>query len=59
MFTPDGKQVAYESGPLHFSMSCVLVDIATGKQVGYFDCFQELPDGAPAWVKTLERMAAR
>ena len=54
MFQNDGKQVAYESGPLHFSMTCVLADVATGRQVGTYDCFGELPADAPAWVESLE-----
>ena len=28
-FEHNGTQVAYETGPLHFSLSCVLVDVAT------------------------------
>jgi hypothetical protein len=31
IFWNDGKQVAYEAGPLHFSLSCVLADVATGR----------------------------
>jgi len=33
MFRNDGKSLAYESGPLHFSMICVQVDVATGKEI--------------------------
>jgi len=29
MFWADGRQVAYETGPLHFGMSCVLADVKT------------------------------
>jgi hypothetical protein len=54
MFLEDGKRVAYESGPLHFSLTCVLADIETGRQLGIYDCFGELPANAPGWVKTLE-----
>jgi hypothetical protein len=54
MFLDDGKRVAYEDGPLHSSLACVLADIETGKQLGIYDCFGELPADAPAWVKALE-----
>lgn len=55
IFLHDGKQVAYESGPLHFSMTCVLADLRTGKEQATFDCFSEpLAPGAPDWVKQLE-----
>jgi hypothetical protein len=54
-FLEDGRQVAYESGPLHFSLACILADIQTGKRLGTYDCFPNpLPGDAPAWVKTLE-----
>jgi len=54
LFWADGSQVAYESGPLHFSMSCVLADISTGRQLARYDCYTDLPADAPAWVKALE-----
>jgi hypothetical protein len=54
MFWADGKQVAYESGPLHFGMSCILADIQTGRQLGIVDCYHELPDDAPDWAVKLE-----
>jgi hypothetical protein len=55
IFLNDGRQVAYESGPLHFALACVLVDVQTGKEQARFDCFSEpLPQNAPAWVKQLE-----
>jgi hypothetical protein len=55
MFLDDGKRVAYEAGPLHFSLACILADIQTGKQLGTYDCFPNpLPADAPEWVKTLE-----
>jgi hypothetical protein len=54
-FLSDGRQVAYESGPLHFSLVCILADIQTGKQLEIYDCFPNpLPADAPDWVKTLE-----
>lgn len=55
MFLEDGERVAYEAGPLHFSLACILADIQTGKQLETFDCFPNpLPADAPDWVKTLE-----
>ena len=55
IFLSGGRQVAYESGPLHFSLTCILADIRTGKEEARFDCFQDpLPQNAPAWVKQLE-----
>ena len=54
MYLHDGRQVAYETGPLHFSMMCVLVDIGSGKRLADFDCFPQLPDNAPEWVRLLE-----
>jgi hypothetical protein len=54
MFTPDGRRVAYESGPLHFGLQCVLVDIGSGRRIDDYDCYRQLPDDAPNWAKTLE-----
>ncbi len=54
IFWADGKQVAYESGPLHFGMNCILADIETGRQLGSVDCYHELPDNAPDWAVKLE-----
>ncbi len=53
-FFADGRQVAYESGPMHFVLACVLADIETGKELARYDCAPELPPDAPDWVKTLE-----
>ena len=54
MFWSDGRQVAYETGPLHFSMSCVLADAETGRQLAAFDCeYQDLPKNAPDWLQAL------
>jgi hypothetical protein len=59
IFLSDGKHVALESGPLHFSMSCVLVDIASGKEVGSYDCYNhEGEPDEPAWAKELENSNA-
>lgn len=54
-FRPGGTEVAYETGPLHFSLRCVLADIRTGKELDSVDCFGDLPANAPAWVVELER----
>ena len=55
MFWSDGRQVAYETGPFHFSMSCVLIDTASGRRVDMIDCWQELHADAPDWAKALEK----
>ena len=54
IFWEDGRRVAYESGPFHFGMTCVLVDVKTGRRAGSVDCYHELPANAPDWVKVLE-----
>jgi hypothetical protein len=54
MFWNGGRQVAYESGPLHFGLQCTLVSLANGKQLASYDCFHGVPDNAPGWLKTLE-----
>ena len=56
IFWADGKQVAYESGPLHFGMACILADVATGKRLASYDCFHGIPENAPAWLKALEKV---
>jgi len=53
-FCPDGKQIAYETGPLHFGLQCNLEDIFTGRMVWSEDCFHGLPANAPECVKDLE-----
>ena len=54
IFWNKGRQVAYESGPLHFGLQCNLADVATGKQLATFDCFHGIPENAPDWLKELE-----
>ncbi len=54
IFWDGGRRVAYESGPFHFGMTCVLVDVKTGRRAGSVDCYHELPADAPDWVKALE-----
>jgi hypothetical protein len=55
IFWSDGKQVGYESGPLHFSLQCTLADIRTGKEVSSYDCFHGIPADAPDWLQALEQ----
>jgi hypothetical protein len=56
MFWADGREVAYQSGPKHFMMRCILADVRTGKELENLDCFQELPETAPTWGKALVAM---
>lgn len=56
MFVDDGRHVAYESGPLHFGMTCILADLETGHELETYDCYQELPADAPQWVEALEAL---
>ena len=54
IFWDDGKRVAFEDGPPHFMMRCVLADVATGKKLKDVDCFGELAAEAPEWARELE-----
>jgi hypothetical protein len=54
IFWADGKQVAYMTGSLHFSATCILADLATGKRLGSYDCYRDLPPQKPDWVDALE-----
>jgi len=58
IFWADGTQVAYESGPLHFSVDCVLYDLAKGREISRVDCYHELPANVPDWVSALEASKA-
>ena len=53
-FWAEGKQIAYQTGPLHFGLLCNLADLATGKERASVDCYHELPAHAPAWAAALE-----
>jgi hypothetical protein len=55
IFWDDGRQIAYETGPLHFGMSCELYDLNTGKVLDSVDCWQGIPDNSPAWLVALEK----
>jgi hypothetical protein len=60
MFLPDGRRLAYEDGPLHFAMNCVLLDISSGKKIADYDCYHDpLGEAAPAWAKQLEKFSDR
>jgi hypothetical protein len=54
MFFKNGRQVAYEIGPLHFGMTCVLMDMSTGKHLATYDCYYEQPKPTPSWVMELQ-----
>ena len=57
MFLADGKRIAYQSGPFHFSLQCVLADVDSGKTLQSYDCFHEpLAGDAPGWVKDLKQV---
>ena len=54
IFWNNGREVAYESGPLHFGLQCNLVRVATGEKLASVDCFHGIPATAPDWLKALE-----
>ena len=54
MFQANGTRVALESGPMHVWLNCRLLDLRTGKEVAHYDCFRDVPEDAPNWVKLLE-----
>jgi hypothetical protein len=56
IFWNNGREVAYESGPLHFGLQCILASVKTGKQLANVDCFHGIPENAPDWLKTLEKV---
>lgn len=53
MFLKGERQVAYETGPLHGEVSCILADLSTGRQLADYDCYHELPPDTPSWVNEL------
>lgn len=54
IFLDGGKRVAYESGPLHGAMSCVLENVTTGKQLAVFDCGVTKGKTVPSWVAAIQ-----
>jgi hypothetical protein len=56
IFWNGGRQVAYEDGPPHFIMRCILLDLKTGHEVGNYDCFSGLPKDSPLWLESLENV---
>jgi hypothetical protein len=54
IFWESGRRVAYETGPFHFGVTCILVDVKTGRRTGSVDCYHELPKDVPDWVEALE-----
>jgi hypothetical protein len=59
IFWSDGKQVAYESGPLHFGLACVLYDLKKRREIARVDCYHGLPPDSPDWVRALETAAQK
>jgi hypothetical protein len=56
IFWDGGRQIAYEDGPPHSTMRCVLVDLKTGLELENYDCFSGLPKKAPLWLESLEKV---
>jgi len=54
-FLADGRRLAYQSGPLHFSMGCYLVALPSGHRLAHFNCTDDQAPNTPAWVKTLNQ----
>jgi hypothetical protein len=54
IFWADGRRIAYESGPLHFGLACVLYDLSKGRELSRVDCYHDLPPDSPDWVRALE-----
>ena len=55
IFWSDGRQVAYETGPFHFSDTCLLIRLSDGRQLDNYDCYHGLPADKPDWVRALEK----
>lgn len=53
-FESNGKFVAYETGPLHWSQTCELFDLESGKSVASYDCYHEPLTNPPQWVEELK-----
>lgn len=50
----DSARIAYETGPLHFSGDCLLIDLTSGKPIANYDCYHWQPPNPPSWVNKLE-----
>lgn len=53
VFWADGKQIAYETGPLHFGLNCVLIRLSDGRRLENHDCYRPQAAPGPGWVKAL------
>src|ERR1700683_2606327 len=50
-FWENGQQLIFEAGPVHFGMTCVRIDLSTGRTLGSVDCYSNLPPaGNLDWV---------
>ena len=56
MFWANGREVAYETGPFHFSETCLLVRLSDGRKLDSYDCYHYLPPAKPDWVKALDAL---
>ncbi|MDE3199691.1 MAG: hypothetical protein KGN79_02125 [Acidobacteriota bacterium] len=54
VFWDGGKDLAYMSGPLHFSATCHLIRISDWHQIADYDCYHDTPSPQPDWVLALE-----
>ena len=41
VFLHDGKLIAYETGPLHFVLTCELMNLQSGRILGTYDCYNK------------------
>src|ERR1700733_6616902 len=50
-FWENGQQLIFEAGPVHFGMTCVWIDLCTGRALESVDCYSNLPPaGNLDWV---------
>lgn len=54
IFRAGGREIAYATGPFHFSETCLLVRLADGKRLDGYDCYHDRPAVRPDWVKALQ-----
>jgi hypothetical protein len=55
-FWMGGRQVVFETGPLHGPTDCVRADARTGKVLETWPGCDNLPENAPAWAKAADGM---